>query len=374
MFVKRDCHIMRDFNLYLKPMTMKTKLLPLPSHRPVIAGVLALALAACGPSQPPAADGEAAPSGRQARSAVISIDGSSTVFPISEAIAEEFQMANRGLRVTVGVAGTGGGMKKFCRGEIDIANASRPIQKEEMAACEAAGIRYYELPVAYDALTVVVNPGNDWVQDISIEELRRIWEPAAQGTVTRWNQVNPEWPDRPINLYGAGADSGTFDYFTEVVTGKAKSSRGDYTASEDDNVLVQGVANDINALGYFGFAFYVDNRDKVRSLAIEPGEGQPAIQPSVESVIDGSYMPLARPMFIYVSEKAYQRDEVRQFLDFYLGNVGRLAGEVNYVPLPPEAYATIAKHLEEGRFGTVFKGEPATAVSIEKLLEKEAAF
>jgi len=342
--------------------------------RLALAGILALVLSACGSSQPPSSDGQAAPSGRQARSAVISIDGSSTVFPISEAIAEEFQMANRGLRVTVGVSGTGGGMKRFCRGEIDIANASRPIQKEEMAACEAAGVRYYEVPVAYDALTVIVNPNNDWVEAISIDELRRIWEPAAQGTVTRWNQVNPEWPDRPLNLYGAGADSGTFDYFTEVVTGKAKSSRGDYTASEDDNVLVQGVANDVNALGYFGFAYYVDNRDKVRSLAIAPAPGEPAIQPSVETVIDGSYMPLSRPMFIYVSEKAYEREEVKQFLAFYLENVGRLAGEVNYVPLPAEAYATIARHLEEGRLGTVFKGEPATAVSIEKLLEKEASF
>lgn len=352
---------------------MSAPSMPSLPYRPALIALLSLALLACGSSQPPGAEGEATSAGRQARSAVISIDGSSTVFPISEAIAEEFQMANRGLRVTVGVSGTGGGMKRFCRGEIDIANASRPIQRQEMDACEAAGIRYFELPVAYDALTVVVNPGNDWVREISIDELRRIWEPSAQGTVTRWNQINPEWPDRPINLYGAGADSGTFDYFTEVVTGTAKSSRGDYTASEDDNVLVQGVANDINALGYFGFAFYVDNRDKVRSLAISPRAGEPAIQPSIESVIDGSYMPLARPMFIYVNEKAYQRDELRRFLDFYLENVGRLAGEVNYVPLPPEAYVTIARHLKEGRVGTVFKGEPATAVSIEKLLEKEAA-
>lgn len=335
---------------------------------------LTMALAACGPSQPPAANGEATPADKPARTSTIAIDGSSTVFPISEAIAEEFQMANRDLRVTVGVAGTGGGMKKFCRGELDIANASRPIQKEEMAACEAAGIRFFELPIAYDALTVVVNPANDWLKEISIDELRKIWEPGAQGTVTRWNQVNPAWPDSPINLYGAGADSGTFDYFTEVVTGKAKSSRGDYTASEDDNVLVQGVANDVNALGYFGFAFYIDNRDKVRSLPIRGGEGQAAVQPSVESVIDGSYMPLARPMFIYVSEKAYARDEVKQFLSFYLENVGRLAGEVNYVPLPAEAYGLIAEHLAAGRVGTVFKGEPATAVSIEKLLEKEAAY
>jgi phosphate transport system substrate-binding protein len=339
-------------------------------------GLAALALAACGPAQPPAASGDSAPAtGRQARAAAaISIDGSSTVFPISEAIAEEFQMANRGMRVTVGVSGTGGGMKRFCRGEVDIANASRPIQKEEMAACESAGIRYFELPVAYDALTVVVNPRNDWVSEITIEELRKIWEPAAQGTITRWNQVNPDWPDRPINLYGAGADSGTFDYFTEVVTGKAKSSRGDFTASEDDNVLVQGVANDVNALGYMGFAYYVDNRDKMRSLAIAPGEGKPAVQPSIETVIDGSYMPLSRPMFIYVNAAAYERADVRAFLDFYLDNVGRLAEDVNYVPLPAEAYAVIRRHLEEGRLGTVFKGEPATAVSIEKLLEKETAF
>jgi phosphate transport system substrate-binding protein len=345
------------------------------ASRVFLLGLVAFALTACGPGKPSGTDGEStSTSPRQARAAVISIDGSSTVFPISEAIAEEFQMANRGIRVTVGVSGTGGGMKRFCRGEIDIANASRPIQREEMAMCEAAGIRYYELPVAYDALTVVVNPRNDWIHEISIDQLRRIWEPAAQGTITRWNQVDPAWPDRPINLYGAGADSGTFDYFTEVVTGKAKSSRGDFTASEDDNVLVQGVANDVNALGYMGFAYYIDNRDKMRSLAIVPAEGQPAVQPSIETVIDGSYMPLSRPMFIYVNAAAYEREDVQRFLDFYLDNVGRLAKEVNYVPLPPEAYAVVRRHLAEGRVGTVFNGEPATAVSIEKLLAKEAAF
>jgi len=329
-----------------------------------------LALAACGPrsADQTAADGGAAPP------QVISLDGSSTVFPISEAIAEEFQMANRQLRVTVGVAGTGGGMRKFCRGEVDIANASRPIQKEEMAACEASGIEYFELPVAYDALSVVVNPANTWVNDISIEELRKIWEPQAQGVITRWNQINPAWPDQPINLYGAGADSGTFDYFTEVITGKAKSSRGDYTASEDDNVLVQGVANDVNALGYFGFAFYVDNQAKVRSLGIKATADATPVLPSVASVIDGSYMPLARPMFIYVSTKAYERPEVKQFLEFYFSSVGRLAGEVNYVPLPPRAYDLVRQHLTEGRVGTVFRGEPATAVSIEDLLAKEAGF
>lgn len=333
----------------------------------------AFVLTGCGPK--PAADGAAAGAAPAApESQVIQLDGSSTVFPISEAIAEEFQMANRNLRVTVGVAGTGGGMKKFCRGEIDIANASRPIQKVEMDACAAAGVSYFELPVAYDALTVVVNPANTWVQSITIDELRRIWEPSAQGSVTRWNQINPAWPDAPLNLYGAGADSGTFDYFTEVVMGEAKSSRGDYTASEDDNVLVQGVANDVNALGYFGFAFYVDNKDKIRSLAIAKDAVSTAVAPSVESVIDGSYMPLARPMFIYVNQKSYARPEVKQFLDFYFTNVGRLASEVNYVALPPEAYTIVKRHLDEGRVGTVFRGEPATAVSIEQLLAKEAAF
>lgn len=328
-------------------------------------------LTACGPSNQEAPTGSSAPS--TARSgAVVRIDGSGTVFPIAEAVAEEFQLAQRGVRVTIGVAGTGGGMKKFCRGEIDIVNASRPIQKDEMEVCAAGRIEYYELPIAYDAVTVVVNPRNTWVQKLSIDDLRRIWEPAAQGKITRWNQIDPNWPDQPIHLYGAGADSGTFDYFTEVVTGKAKSSRGDYTASEDDNVLVQGVANDLNALGYFGFAYYIDHRDKLRSVPIAANPDAPAVPPSVETVIDGSYVPMSRPVFMYVNAAAFERKEVADFVGYFLDHAARLAEEVNAVPLPPEAYAIVRHHLSAGRTGTVFKGEPARAVSIEALLAKEA--
>lgn len=304
---------------------------------------------------------------------VIQLDGSSTVYPISEAIAEEFQIQNQGkFQVTVGVSGTGGGFKKFCRGELDIANASRPIQKSEMEICAAAGIRYFELPVAYDALTVVVNPQNTFLTTITVEQLKQIWAPESQGSVSRWNQVDQSWPDEAFKLYGAGSDSGTFDYFTEAVVGKAKSSRGDYTASEDDNTLVQGVAQDVNALGYFGYAYYAENQDKLKALAIAPSAGAPGVLPSEQSVIDGSYVPLARPMFIYVSEKSMARAEVKAFIDFYFANVAELAREVRYVPLPADAYEIVRKHIAEGKLGTVFKGEPATAVTIEDLLQREA--
>src|SRR5690606_25733331 len=239
---------------------------------------------------------------------MIRIDGSSTVFPIAEAVAEEFQIAKRGkVRITVGISGTGGGFKRFCRGEIDIANASRPILKDEMEACRRAGIKYLEVPVAFDALTVVVNPKNTWVESLTLDDLKKIWEPAAQGRVTRWDQVRPEWPARPLVLFGPGADSGTFDYFTEAVNGKSKASRGDFAASEDDNVIVQGVETNANALGYFGYAYYVENKDRVRAVPIVNSAGK-AVMPSIEAVTDGSYEPLSRPLFIYVSEAATQRD------------------------------------------------------------------
>ena len=305
---------------------------------------------------------------------VIQLDGSSTVYPISEAVAEEFQIQNQGkINVTVGVSGTGGGFKKFCRGELDIASASRPIQKSEMEVCAAAGIKYYELPVAYDALTVVVNPQNNFLTTATVDQLKQIWAPESQGTITRWNQIDPSWPDAEFKLYGAGSDSGTFDYFTEAVVGKAKSSRGDYTASEDDNTLVQGVAQDVNALGYFGYAYYAENQDKLKAVAIATTAGAPGVLPSDQTVIDGTYVPLARPMFIYVSEKSLARAEVKQFVDFYFANVAELAREVRYVPLPPQAYELVKKHLAEGKMGTVFKGEPATAVTIEDLLSREAS-
>lgn len=337
---------------------------------------VAAVLSGCGSKDqaPDAAAPASTPAAPAAAAQVITIDGSSTVYPITEAVAEEFQIQNQGaLKVTVGVSGTGGGFKKFCRGELDVANASRPIQKVEMDACAAAGIKYFELPVAYDALTVVVNPQNSFLGTATIEQLKLIWAPESQGTVTRWNQIDPSWPDAEFKLYGAGSDSGTFDYFTEAVVGKAKASRGDYTASEDDNTLVQGVAQDVNALGYFGYAYYAENQSKLKAVAIAPSAGAPGVLPSDETVISGSYTPLSRPLFIYVSEQAIKRAEVRQFIDFYFANVPELAREVRYVPLPPEAYTTVQKHVSENKLGTVFGGEPATAITIEDLLKREAA-
>jgi phosphate transport system substrate-binding protein len=304
--------------------------------------------------------------------AIVKIDGSSTVYPITEAVAEDFQIAKKGaVRVTVGISGTGGGFKKFCRGEIDIVNASRPILKKEMDDCKAAGIQYVEMPVAYDALTVVVNPKNDWSKVITVAELKKIWEPAAQGTITKWNQVNPAWPDVTIKLYGAGADSGTFDYFTEAIVGKAKSSRGDYTASEDDNVLVQGVASDKNGLGFFGFAYYVENQKKVKAVAVDGGQG--GIIPSAKTVEDGSYQPLSRPIFIYVNIKAAEKPEVKELIEFYMKNAETLVKEVKFFPLPAQAYTTNLEHLNKKKVGTVFGGKSEVGLKIEELLKREAS-
>ncbi|MBE7523754.1 MAG: PstS family phosphate ABC transporter substrate-binding protein [Burkholderiales bacterium] len=305
---------------------------------------------------------------------LVKIDGSSTVYPVTEAVAEEFQKAEKNaIKVTVGISGTGGGFKKFCRGEIDVSGASRPILKSEMEQCAKAGITYYELPVAFDALTVVVNPQNKFLdKGITVEQLKRIWEPGAQGKVTRWNQVDPSWPDAPIKLFGAGADSGTFDYFTEAIVGKAKSSRGDYTASEDDNVLVQGVQRDVNAIGYFGFAYYAENQGKLKAVPIVEKAGRPAVSPSMSSVIDGSYQPLARPIFIYVNAKSLERPEVKKFVDYYLTHGAKLAKEVKYVPLPDKAYTLNREHLAKGKKGTVFGGVAEVGVRIDDLLAREA--
>ena len=316
--------------------------------------------------------GQLAAGGALAQSNVVKIDGSSTVYPITEAVAEEFQKAEKNaIKVTVGISGTGGGFKKFCRGEIDISDASRPILKKEMEACAAAGIKYYELPVAFDALTVVINPKNAFIRQMTVEELKKLWEPVAQGKVTRWNQVNPAWPDAPVKLFGAGSDSGTFDYFTEAVVGKAKSSRGDYTASEDDNVLVQGVTQDANALGYFGYAYYAENTARLKAVPVVNPKGK-AVAPSMESVIDGSYEPLSRPIFIYVSEKAYQRAEVKKFVEFYMKHGAKLSKEVKYVPLPAKAYTGNIEHLQKGKLGTVFGGTAEVGITIEELMKREA--
>ncbi len=303
----------------------------------------------------------------------IKIDGSSTVYPVTEAVAEEFQKSKKGtMKVTVGISGTGGGFKKFCRGEIDIANASRSIVKSEIADCEKAGIKYFELPIAFDALTVVINPKNTFIKSLSIAELKRMWEPSAQGKVSTWDQINPAFPKQPLKLFGAGADSGTFDYFTEAIVGKSKSSRGDYTASEDDNVLVQGVQRDVSAIGYFGYAYYAENKDKLKAVPIVAKEGGAAIEPSEKSVLDGSYQPLSRPIFIYVQEAAYKRPEVREFVEYYQKNGAKLAKEVKYVPLPALAYTTNMEHLRKGRTGTVFGGVPEVGITIEELMKREA--
>jgi phosphate transport system substrate-binding protein len=304
----------------------------------------------------------------------IRVDGSSTVFPITEAVAEEFQASKKNkVRVTVGISGTGGGFKKFCRGETDVSNASRPILAREMEECKRAGVAYIELPVAYDALTVVMNPKNDWIKPgITVAELRTMWEPAAQGKITKWKQVNAAWPDTPMKLFGAGADSGTFDYFTEAVNGRAKASRGDFTASEDDNTLVQGVARDTNGIGYFGYAYYIENKDKLKAVpVINPKSGKP-VEPSEATVLDGSYQPLARPIFIYISAKAIDRPEVRDFVQFYMKQAGDLVKEVRYVPLPAKAYEHNLSMVERKVVGTKFGGENKVGLTIEDLMKLEA--
>ena len=303
---------------------------------------------------------------------IVKVDGSSTVYPVTEAVAEDFQKAKKQkVKVTVGISGTGGGFKKFCRGETDVSNASRPILKAEMADCRKAGIEYFELPVAFDAITVVVNPKNAFIKQLTIAEMKKMWEPGAQGKVMRWNQVNPAWPDAPMKLFGPGADSGTFDYFTEAVVGKSKSSRGDFTASEDDNVLVSGVSRDVNGLGYFGYAYYIENKDKLRAVPIVNEKGQ-AVEPSMETVLKGTYTPLARPIFIYVNASSLARPEVKEFVEYYLQNGAALATEVKYVPLPGSAYKTALQHVQEGKKGTVFGGTAEVGVTIEELLRREA--
>jgi phosphate transport system substrate-binding protein len=302
--------------------------------------------------------------------ALIKIDGSSTVYPITEAVAEEFQKAKKGaVKVTVGISGTGGGFKKFCRGETDISDASRPILKKEMADCAAAGIKYIELPVAFDALTVVVNPKNTWINQLTVAELKAMWEPAAQGKITKWNQINPAWPDAPLKLFGAGADSGTFDYFTEAVVGKAKSSRGDFTASEDDNVLVQGVSRDNNALGFFGFAYYEENHSKLKAVPIVNPKGK-AVTPSLDAVMAGEYEPLARPIFIYVNAKSAEKPEVKEFVEYYLKEGAKLTKEVKYVPVGAADYKHALENFSKKKTGTGFGGEAEVGVKVADLLKR----
>lgn len=266
----------------------------------------------------------------------IRIDGSSTVFPITEAIAEEYRSESPNTRVTIGVSGTGGGFQKFLRGETDINNASREIQPSERELASENGIDYLRLSVAFDGLAVVVNPKNDWTDYITVQELRTIWEPSAQGEVTQWSDIRPDWPDEELHLYGPGVASGTYDYFTEAIVGEAGSSRGDFTASEDDNVLVQGIATDRYALGFFGLAYFEENQDRLKLVGVDNGQGP--VKPSMETVSNGRYAPLSRPLFIYVSETAVRKESVRRFVRFYLDQAPKLSRQIGYVPMPDSAY------------------------------------
>lgn len=305
---------------------------------------------------------------------LITIDGSSTVYPITEAVAEEFQNKNQNVWITVGISGTGGGFQKFCRGEIDLADASRPITKTELGACAQAGITFVELPVAYDGLAVVVNPKNTWAQQMTIAELRTLWSPEAQGKILRWNQVRQEWPDREIHLFGAGVDSGTFDYFTEAVVGKARASRGDFTSSEDDNVLVQGVSGDELALGFFGYEYYFQNKDKLRLVAIDDqndSNGKGPILPSRETVMNGTYQPLSRPLFIYASQKALGRAEVKALVEYYLKEGPWLVDQVGYIQLGDKGYELIRERYAKGVTGSVFQGTSQVGLTIEQMLARE---
>lgn len=275
----------------------------------------------------------------------IRIDGSSTVFPITEAVAEEFGYEQPDVKVTIGVSGTGGGFKKFVRGETDINDASRNIKENEASSCKENGIQFLELSVAYDGLAVIANPQNNWLTNITVAELKMIWEPAAQGTITMWNQIRPEWPAEEIHLYGPGVASGTFDYFTEAVVGESGASRGDYTASEDDNTLVQGVAQDKYGLGFFGLAYYEENADKLKLIGVDAGNG--AVKPSLETVMDGSYAPLSRPLFIYVNSTAAERAEVIEFVNFYIDNAAELSQDVGYIPLQEDEYEAVRQQFAD---------------------------
>jgi phosphate transport system substrate-binding protein len=301
-----------------------------------------LLLAACGGGN------KSTESNDDKKSGSIAIDGSSTVYPITEAVAEEFRKVSPAVKVTIGVSGTGGGFKKFGRSETDISDASRPIKDKEIAICKESNISYVELSVAYDGLAVVINPENDWAANITVAELKKIWEPSAQGVIMKWSQIREGWPNEEIHLFGPGTASGTYDYFTEAIVGEGGASRGDFTASEDDNVLVQGVSGDKFGLGFFGLAYFEENKDKLKLVAVDGGKGP--VKPSLETVKNGTYFPLSRPLFIYVNSSAVKRAEVVSFVNFYLENAGKLATEVGYIPMQDEEYK-----VEKAKFTSFLK-------------------
>ena len=319
----------------LKMLNKKTKMKNIVK---ILIGITTMALVACGGS------GEKS-NEKSSLTGNVKVDGSSTVYPITEAVAEEFRSVEPGVNVTVGVSGTGGGFKKFMRGEIDINDASRPIKSKEADACAEIGIDFVELSVAYDGLAVLVNPENDWVDYLTVEELEKIWSPDAQGKVMYWNQVREGWPNEELRLFGPGTASGTYDYFAEAVCGKKVGTRGDYTASEDDHVLVQGIATDKSALGFFGLAYYEENKDKLRLVGVDNGNG--VVIPTMETVSNGTYAPLSRPIFIYVSSEAAKKEEVNTFVNFYLESAPSLVSEVGYIPLQEKEYTEQSRKYNE---------------------------
>lgn len=304
----------------------------------------------------------------------ITIDGSSTVYPITQAVADAYKAQNKdAVEITVEFSGTTGGFRKFCEGKTDISNASRPIDNQEISICNRYNVRFIELPMAFDALTVVVNPANNWAQSLTTEELRKMWEPAAEGKVTRWNQIRADFPDKALNLFGAGTDSGTFDYFTEAIMGEARSSRLDYVKTEDDKITVQGVEQDPNALGYFGLAYYEANAKQLKTVPIDAGSG--AIVPSRETVERAEYKPLSRPLFIYINlETAQKNPALRDFVEFYINKAPEIVPTVGYIPLPKEGYHLANVTFQNGEAGTVFEGKSQIGLTIGELLRKKAKF
>jgi phosphate transport system substrate-binding protein len=306
----------------------------------------------------------------QDQTARITIDGSSTVYPITEAVAEDYKGNHPNAQITIGISGTGGGMKKFSAGEIEIADASRPIKPSEVDACAAKGIKFIELPIAYDGLCVVVNPKNTWVDHLTTTELKMMWDSSAQGKIMTWDQVRKGFPKKPLKLFGPGTDSGTFDYFTEAINGKARRSRGDYTPSEDDNVLVQGVSADEGALGYFGLAYYEENKDKLKLIPVDNGKG--AVTPSLETVQNGTYAPLSRVLFIYVNKSDNDKKEVQDFVNYYIQNAPGLSKEVGYIPLQQNLYTMVAERYKNGVEGSLYQKGEEGGTTLEGLLGSTA--
>jgi len=334
---------------------------------PAGAALLAVALLGC------TENGSGAGSGSGQLSGQIEIDGSSTVYRLTVGSYELFRDEQPGVKVTINYAGTGGGFTKFLQGKLDIVDASRPIQQNEIEAAKQAGLEYIELPVAFDALTVAVSAGNDWANEMTVAELKKFWEPAAKDKITRWNQIRDAWPDKKIELFGAGHDSGTFDYFTEAIIGKKGSIRADATATEDDNVIVQGIAGNKYALGYLPFAYYEPNKDKLKAVKIDwkPDDDVGAIEPGVETVRSGKYNPLSRPLFIYVKKSSAERPEVQKFVEFYLAHAHELAAELQYVPLPDAAYAMAKERFAKRQMGTGFGGKSEVGMPIEEIMKRE---